>query len=145
MSRPAPGKRADYHAFYLLPTRWMDNDQYGHMNNVIHYSLFDTAISNWQLDNSLFGDLKGQDVRTLVIESGCRYHTEAGYPDVIHAGIRVSHIGNSSWVYEIGLFRNDEDTAFAEGHFAQVQVDTQSGRPSPLADDVRQALGTLKS
>ena len=121
MSRPSPSEKDKYVAFYQLPTRWMDNDQYGHMNNVIHYSLIDTVVTNWQLDQDLF-DTSGVDIRFLVVESGCRYYAEAGYPDLIHAGLRVGHIGNSSWSYEVGLFRNGHALAFAEGFFSQVQV-----------------------
>ena len=103
MPRTPPATRKDYPVFYQLPTRWMDNDQYGHMNNVIHYSLIDTAVTNWQLEQSVF-DLSGDKVRFLVVESGCVYHDEAGYPDLIHAGVRVGHIGKLSWRYEVGLF-----------------------------------------
>ncbi len=78
MPRTAPATREDYPVFYQLPTRWMDNDQYGHMNNVIHYSLIDTAVTNWQLEQSVF-DLSGDKVRFLVVESGCVYYGEAGY------------------------------------------------------------------
>ena len=108
MARQTPGDKKDYIAFYKLPTRWLDNDQYGHMNNVIHYVLFDTAVTNWQLDTNVF-DSTGALTRFLVVESGCRYYSEAGYPDMIHAGIRVGKIGTSSWKYEVGLFRNNEN------------------------------------
>ena len=120
----------------------MDNDQYGHMNNVIHYSLIDTVVTNWQIQQRLF-DESGADIRFLVVESGCVYHAEAGYPDLVNAGLRVGHIGNSSWKYEVGLFRNDESTAFAEGFFAQVYVDVTTGRPSALNRLFRSHLETL--
>ena len=115
----APATWEDYPVFYQPPTRWMDNDQYGHMNNVIHYSLIDTAVTNWQLEQSVF-DLSGDKVRFMVVESGWVYHDEAGYPDLIHSGVRVGHIGKSSWRYEVGLFCNNDNNAFAEGFFAQV-------------------------
>ena len=143
MARQAPGKRNQYPTFYELPTRWLDNDQYGHMNNVIHYVLFDTAVTNWQLDSNVF-DSSGALTRFLVVESGCRYFSEAGYPDMIHAGIRVGKVGNSSWKYEIGLFRNTEEKTFAEGFFSQVQVDALSGKPKQLSKELRLALNTLK-
>ena len=142
MAKQAPSYKDKYIAFYQLPTRWMDNDQYGHMNNVIHYSLIDTVVTNWQLDQNLF-DTSGTDIRFLVVESGCTYNAEAGYPDLIHAGLRVGHIGNSSWTYEVGLFRNDDPLAFAEGFFAQVQVDAKSGKPTGLSDQFRKCLGQL--
>ena len=143
MPRTPPATRRDYPVFYQLPTRWMDNDQYGHMNNVIHYSLIDTAVTNWQLERSAF-DLSGDKVRFLVVESGCVYHDEAGYPDLIHAGIRVGHIGKSSWKYEVGLFRNNDNNAFAEGFFAQVQVSAGDNAPFALKSDFRACLESIK-
>ncbi|MGB1426314.1 MAG: acyl-CoA thioesterase [Paracoccaceae bacterium] len=142
MPRIPPAPRHAYVDFSTLPTRWMDNDQYGHMNNMIHYSLIDTAVTNWQLQHRVF-DRSGNDIRFLVVESGCVYHAEAGYPDLIHAGLRVGHIGSSSWRYEVGLFRNDDPLAFAEGFFSQVQVDAQTGKPMPLSAPYRDQLGQL--
>ena len=143
MPRTPPAARSAYPAFYQLPTRWMDNDQYGHMNNVIHYSLIDTAVTHWQLEQAVF-DMSGTKTRFLVVESGCIYHDEAGFPDLIHAGIRVGHIGTSSWRYEVGLFRNQQQTSFAEGFFAQVQVGSESGAPLPLDPEFRRCLETLR-
>ena len=120
----------------------MDNDQYGHMNNMIHYSLIDTVVTNWQIQQGLF-DESGAGIQFLVVESGCIYHTEAGYPDLIHAGLRIGHIGSSSWKYEVGLFRNEERKAFAEGFFAQVLVDATTGRPSTFNSTFRSCLETL--
>ena len=142
MLRTPPGQRTDYVFFDQLPTRWMDNDQYGHMNNVIHYSLIDTVVTNWQFQQGLFAE-NGAGIRFLVVESGCVYHAEAGYPDLIRAGLRVGHIGNSSCKYEVGLFRNDESTAFAEGFFAQVLVDATTGLPSAVNSTFRSRLETL--
>lgn len=144
MSRRPPSHREAYFAFQQLPTRWQDNDQYGHMNNVIHYSLFDTAVTNWQIAQGVF-DLNATEMMLMVVESGCRYFDEAGFPDMIHAGLRVAHVGNSSWKYEIGLFKNDCPTAFAEGFFAQVQVDVDTGKPTPLSDAVRNRLESIKT
>ena len=143
MPRTPPATRKDYPVFYQLPTRWMDNDQYGHMNNVIHYSLIDTAVTNWQLERSAF-DLSGDKVRFLVVESGCVYYGEAGYPDLIHAGVRVGHIDKSSWKYEVGLFRNNDNNAFAEGFFAQVQVSADDNAPLALTSDFRACLEIIK-
>ena len=142
MPRTPRGQRTDYVFFDQLPTRWMDNDQYGHMNNVIHYSLIDTVVTNWQIKQGLF-DASGAGIRFLVVESGCVYHAEAGYPDLIYAGLRIGHIGNSSWKYEVGLFRNEESTAFAEGFFAQVYVDATTGRPCALNRLFRSHLESL--
>ncbi len=142
MPKRAPGKKTDYVSSYELPTRWMDNDQYGHMNNVIHYSLIDTVVTNWQLGQGIF-DESGNNIRFLVVESGCIYHAEAGYPDMIHAGLRIGYIGNSSWRYEVGLFRNAQISAFAEGFFVQVLVDAATNKPKTLSPSFRKMLKTL--
>lgn len=141
MPRAAPPNRAAFAAFATLPTRWMDNDEYGHMNNATYFSLFDTAVSLWQLDQGIA--IRGPDaIRFLVVESGCTYFAEAGFPDLIHAGLRIGHLGTSSFRYDIALFRNDDITACATGFFAQVHVDA-SGRPAPLTDGLRAVLATL--
>ncbi len=140
MARIPPGTRADYRAFRTLPTRWNDNDEYGHLNNATYYSLFDTAVSLWQMEQGI--EIRGPNAtKFLVVESGCRYHAELGFPDILTAGIRIAHIGTSSFRYEIALFGNDSDTAGAEGFFTQVHVDAD-GPPTPLPETV---LGVLKS
>ena len=95
------------------------------------------------LEQSVF-DLSGDKVRFLVVESGCVYHDEAGYPDLIHAGVRVGNIGKSSWRYEVGLFRNNDNNAFAEGFFAQVQVSADDNAPLALTSDFRACLEIIK-
>jgi len=137
MSKSCPSPRSAYHHFQILQTRWEDNDAYGHLNNIVHYSLIDTAVTNWQRDRGFFDVV---DVYFMVVHSGCIYFAEARYPDAVHAGLRVAKIGRTSWTYEIGLFRNEENTAFAEGFFAQVQVNDNTGRPSPIRDNFRQHL-----
>lgn len=137
MSKSGHSPRSAYHDFQILQTRWEDNDAYGHMNNIVHYSLIDTAVTNWQRKRGFFDAL---GVKFMVVQSGCTYFAEASYPDTVHAGLRVAKIGRTSWTYEIGLFRNDEPTAFAEGFFAQVQVDDDTARPSPIKDTFRQYL-----
>ena len=141
MGRTPPGTRADYRAFRALPTRWKDNDAYGHVNNAEYLSFFDTAVSLWQMEQGLTIDGAGA-LRFLVVETGCRYHAEAGFPDILHAGLRLGHLGTSSFRTEIGLFRNAEVTACTEGFFTQVHVDA-SGRPAPLPDTVRRTLARL--
>jgi len=137
--RPTPSPRSAYRAFRAIHTRWMDNDIYGHMNNVVHYSLFDTAVNGWLIENGVL-DIHGGDQIGLVVETGCRYFTEMAFPDVVQAGIRVARLGASSVRYEVGLFRNDEETAAAEGFFIHVYVDRQTRRPKALNDALRAAL-----
>ena len=143
MARTPPGTRADYRAFRTLPTRWQDNDVYGHLNNATYYALFDTAVSLWQLEQGV--EIRGPNAtRFLVVESGCRYHAELGFPDILTAGIRIAHIGTSSFRYDIALFGRDNDVAGAEGFFTQVHVGAD-GTPTPLPDHVRRALEQLTS
>jgi len=144
MTRAAAGTRADYRAFRSIPTRWMDNDVYGHMNNVVHYSLFDTAVNGWLVERGVL-DFHGGDQIGLVVETGCRYFAEMAFPDVVAAGLRVARIGSSSVRYEVGLFRNDEETAAAEGFFIHVYVNRESRRPQPLNERLRAALEGIAS
>ena len=134
--------RADYPVFRILSTRWADNDIYGHMNNVVHYSLFDTAVNGHLIEAGVLDPHKGISV-FLVVETGCRYFAEMAFPDTVHAGIRVAHLGTSSVRYEIGLFRNDDETAAAEGHFVHVNVDSETRRSQPIAEATRAVLETM--
>jgi len=142
MEREGPGKRSDYEVFRTIGTRWSDNDTYGHMNNVIHYSLFDTAVNGFLIESGVL-DIKGGAEIFLVVETGCRYHAEMTFPDVVTAGIRVAKLGNSSVRYEIGLFRNDDETAAAEGFFIHVNIDRLSRRAVPFGQAVRHLLEPL--
>jgi acyl-CoA thioester hydrolase len=137
--RPRPGTRDGYRAFRSIQTRWMDNDVYGHMNNVVHYSLFDTAVNGWLVEKGVL-DFHGGAQVGLVVETGCRYHAELAFPDLVTAGLRVARLGSSSVRYEIGLFRNDAREAAAEGFFVHVYVDRQTRRPLPLNAALRAAL-----
>ena len=140
--RTGPSKRADYKVFRAIGTRWSDNDTYGHMNNVIHYSLFDTAVNGFLVENGLL-DIKGGAEIFLVVETGCRYYAEMTFPDVVTAGICVAKLGNSSVRYEIGLFRNDDETAAAEGFFVHVNVDRLARRPVQFGHAARSVLELL--
>ena len=142
MTRSPPPPRSSFKVFRSLQTRWADNDIYGHMNNVVHYQLFDTAINQWLMEQGLLDPLNGAIVG-LVVETGCRYHAEAMFPDRITAGISVERLGGSSVTYIIGLFRNDEDTAFADGRFVHVYVDRNTRRPVQLPDTWRAILGDI--
>lgn len=135
-------QRSDYKAFRTIQTRWMDNDVYGHLNNVVHYSLFDTAVNAWLIENGVLDPHSGGQIG-LVVETGCRYFREMSFPDVVSAGIRVARLGTSSVRYEVGLFRNAEQDAAAEGFFVHVYVDRATRRPQPLDEDLRRALEVL--
>lgn len=139
MAKQKPLTRDEFALFRPLQTRWADNDIYGHMNNVVHYALFDTAINGWLIDQRLLDPLNGSMVG-LVVETGCSYFSEMGFPDRITAGIRIGHLGNSSVRYEIALFANDAETASAQGHFVHVYVDKASRQPVPLPNDWRMLL-----
>jgi acyl-CoA thioester hydrolase len=134
-----PSNRSQYRVFRTITTRWMDNDVYGHLNNVVHYSLFDTAVSGWLLEQGLIHPHRGDQIG-LVVETGCRYFAELSFPDVITAGIRVSKLGTSSVRYEVGLFGNDNEAAAAEGFFVHVYVDRATRRPAPLHERLRSTL-----
>src|SRR5215207_1219911 len=110
--KSSPSRRDQYRVFRTITTRWMDNDVYGHLNNVVHYSLFDTAVSGWLLEQGLIHPHKGDQIG-LVVETGCRYFAELSFPDVVTAGIKVAKLGSSSVRYEIGLFRDGDDVAAA--------------------------------
>lgn len=140
--RPVRGRRSDYARFVRLTTRWADNDVYGHVNNVAYYAFIDTAVNQLLIEAGLL-DATESEVIGVAVESGCRYHASAAYPDVIHAGVRVGRIGTSSIRYEVGLFRNEEDDASAEGFFVHVMVARATMRPVPVAADLRAFLETL--
>lgn len=139
MERRSAHSRERYRAFRTITTRWMDNDIYGHMNNVVHYSLFDTAVNGWLIERGVL-DIHAGDQIGLVVETGCRYFSELAFPDIVTAGLLVTKLGTSSVRYEVGLFRSDEQQAAAEGFFVHVYVDRATKRPRPLAGDLRIAL-----
>lgn len=132
-------RSSDYRAWRTITTRWEDNDAYGHMNNVVHYSLFDTAVNGWLIERGVLDFIGGAQIG-FVVETGCRYFSELAFPDVVKAGIRVARIGTSSVRYEVGLFRNERDVVAAEGHFVHVYVDRITRRPSPIPERLRKVL-----
>lgn len=135
-------QRSDFRHFQAIPTRWMDNDIYGHVNNVHYYSYFDTAVNQYLIERGAL-DIHGGDVVGFVVETGCRYFSPLAFPDMVSAGIRVVHIGNSSVRYEIGLFRNDDAHVAAVGRFTHVYVQRQGGKPVPVPDATRAVLQPL--
>jgi acyl-CoA thioester hydrolase len=138
---PAP-RRADYPHFQAIPTRWMDNDAYGHVNNVIYYSYFDTVVNEHLIRHAGLDIAASPDVG-LVVETGCRFMKPLSFPDRVDAGMRVARIGTSSVTYEIGLFREGDDDAAATGRFVHVWVDRATQRPRPVPAAVRAALAPL--
>ena len=143
MSRPAPLVRADYAWFSAIPTRWMDNDQYGHVNNVVYYSYFDTVIGHFLLREGGL-DPWNDAVVGMAVETGCRFHRSITFPDMVHAGLRVGHLGTSSARYEIGIFKNEENGSCADGHFVHVFVEKASQRPVPIPERIRAALMRIR-
>ncbi|WP_088347412.1 MULTISPECIES: thioesterase family protein [Rhodomicrobium] len=141
-SRKPFGRRGDYRLLLPITTRWMDNDLYGHLNNVVYYSFFDTVVNRFLIEGG-FLDLETSPVIGLVVETGCRYAKPLAFPDTVTAGLRVAHMGKSSVRYEVGLFRGAEDDAAAEGHFIHVYVERASRRPTPLPDALRALLATI--
>jgi acyl-CoA thioester hydrolase len=135
--------RAQYRHLQAFDTRWMDNDAYGHVNNVVYYSFFDTAVNRWLIDQGLLA-IAESDVIALVVETGCRYHAPIAFPDRVTVGLRVAHRGTSSVRYELGVFRNDDEAASATGHFVHVYVDRITRRPTPIPDATRRALVHLQ-
>ncbi len=139
MSRHPPGRRSDYRWFHTITTRWMDNDVFQHVNNVNYFSFFDTAVTYYEMSNGVV-DLLKDPVHCVVAEVMCRYHSSVAFPDLIAVGIRVVRIGGSSVRYEVGVFRNDEDVAAAEGYFVHVFVDRATQRPAPVPEAARALL-----
>jgi len=122
----------------------MDNDSYGHVNNVNYYSFFDTAVNRYLIDQEVL-DIHRDTTVGLVVETGCSYFSSISFPDTVHAGLRVAKLGNSSVRYEIALYRNDELLPSAAGHFVHVYVDRATNRPTPIPDAARKVLERLLS
>ena len=142
-SRPQPQSRAAYAHFSPITTRWMDNDIYGHVNNVTYYSYFDTAVNRYLIEAGVL-DIHAGEVIGLVIETHCNYFSPLAFPRNVEAGIRVAHLGKSSVRYEIGLFEQGEAESAACGHFVHVYVDRVSRRPTVLPEAFVQALQALQ-
>jgi len=142
MTKPVPDTRDRYRHFHLITTRWMDNDAYQHVNNVVYYSYFDTVVNAFLVNEGGL-DIDSGPVIGLCVESQCRYLSPLAFPDVLDAGMRVSRIGRSSVRYEVGIFRAGEDAAAAQGHFVHVFVDRTTRRPVDLPERMRTALGRL--
>ena len=142
-ARPQPEPRAGYRAFRTITTRWMDNDQYGHVNNVVYYSWFDTAVNAHLIEQGVLDTAAGATIG-LVVETQCHYFAPLSFPQTIEAGIRVAHMGSSSVRYEVGLFAQGAPLTAARGHFVHVYVDRATQRPVPLPEPLRQVLQALR-
>jgi acyl-CoA thioester hydrolase len=138
VSKPTPNNRDTYRHFQAIPTRWMDNDVYGHVNNVVYYSYFDTVVNQYLIQQRAL-DIDNSQVVGLVVETGCQYFAPIAFPDLVTAGLRVAKVGNSSVRYEIGIFRNGEEGGSAQGFFVHVYVDRITRRPEPLPAALRAA------
>jgi acyl-CoA thioester hydrolase len=141
-TKPPPARRDDYFWHMTIQTRWMDNDVYGHVNNVTYYSYFDTVVNGYLIQAGAL-DIQNGSVIGLVVETSCRYRSPVAFPEPITAGVRVARLGTSSVRYEIGLFRAGEAEAAAEGHFVHVYVDRANRRPVALPEPLRSALAPL--
>lgn len=140
--RAEANRRSDYQHFHAISTRWMDNDAYGHVNNVVYYSWFDTVVNQFLIANGVL-DIEHSPVIGLVIETQCNYFASVAFPERVTAGVRVAKLGNSSVRYEVGIFREDEDTASAQGHFVHVYVDRVTRKSSAIPDDMRALLQSI--
>ncbi len=142
MAERPRGQRADYKLFRTITTRWMDNDVYGHVNNVVYYSFFDTAVNATLIEAGVLDPL-ASEVIGLVVETGCRYAAPLSFPGDVDAGIRVAKLGTSSVRYEVGLFDAGAGAAAAEGFFVHVYVDRGTRRPASLPEPLRAFLQGL--
>ncbi|HZS82371.1 MAG TPA: thioesterase family protein [Stellaceae bacterium] len=135
--------RESYRHFLAIPTRWIDNDVYGHVNNVRYYEFFDTVVNRYYIEAGGL-DIYAGPVIGLVVETMCRYHEPLAYPETVDAGLRVAHLGRTSVRHEIGLFRAGVSSPAATGHFIHVFVDRASRRPAPIPERIRAALEKLR-
>jgi len=142
-SKPEPSPRAEYRAFRTIGTRWMDNDAYGHVNNVVYYSWFDTVVNAHLIEQGAL-DIHHGEVIGLVIETHCNYFSSIEFPQSVEAGLRVANIGRSSVRYEVGLFAQGQPLTAAKGHFVHVYVDRPTRRPVGLPEKLKSVLEALK-
>lgn len=132
----------DYKYFIDIQTRWNDNDIYGHINNAVYYTWFDTLVNNFLIENGLLDPARSQHIG-LVVDTGCQYFAPLSYPETVCAGLRITKIGSSSVRYEIGLFRAGENKPVAQGHFVHVYVDAKTRKPKPISAEMRACFNRL--
>ena len=144
MTRPVPCTRADFPHFLTINTRWSDNDLYGHVNNVVYYSYFDTVVNDYLIRHGAL-DLEAGKTIGLVVETHCSYFASLAFPQRIDAGLRVARLGTSSVRYEVGIFGEGSTEADAQGDFVHVYVDRETRRPVPLPEVLVAALKPLSN
>ena len=135
-------KRIEFQHFHEITTRWMDNDAYGHVNNVVYYSWFDTVVNQFLISNGAL-DIEHGPVIGLVVETQCNYFASVAFPERITAGLCVAALGSSSVRYEVSIFRENEEIASAQGHFIHVYVDRLSRKPVPIPESMRTLLQSI--
>lgn len=134
--------RSDFHVFRDIPTRWMDNDVFGHVNNVVYYSWFDTAVNAWLIDSGLLS-IGTSEVVGLVAETRCTYFESVAFPEVVEAALAVERLGRSSVTYRVGIFRCGATITAAQGHFVHVYVDRRTQRPVEIPAAARFAMSAI--
>ena len=137
-----PHKKLNYSFFYRIKTRWKDNDVYGHVNNVIYYEYFDTAVNLWLIENKLLDFKSGKNIG-FIVKSGCDYFSPISHPSNLHIGITASVIGTSSVTYKSAVFKDDENFASAQGFFTHVYVDRATQKASPISKEFREKLNDI--
>jgi acyl-CoA thioester hydrolase len=142
LSREPLRPRSAYRHFTPISTRWHDNDVYGHVNNVVYYSWFDTAVNSWLIEVGLL-DIENGNPIGLVVETGCRYAASVEFPQKVEVGLKVARLGSSSVTYHLGIFVEEAQEPAAEGHFTHVYVDRDSRRPTPLPEAWRAVLESI--
>jgi acyl-CoA thioester hydrolase len=142
MNRLEPPGRSEFCRFVSITTRWMDNDAYRHLNNVVYYSLFDTAVNQLLIEHGLL-DIDASPAIGLVVETQCQYFSSIAFPDRVQVGIRVTEIGRSSVCYALGIFRNEEKAAAAAGRFVHVYVSRESRKPTEISAGLRETKETI--
>jgi acyl-CoA thioester hydrolase len=142
MTKPEVPTRSDYRSFYPIITRWSDNDIYGHVNNVVYYSWFDSVVNRYLIEVGGL-DINDGSIVGYVVDSGCAYHTPLAYPEAIDAGLRVDKLGNSSVRYGVAIFRSGEERAAAHGYFVHVFVERPAERAVAIPDPLRAALARI--
>jgi len=143
VSKSTPDRRDGYPYFLAITTRWMDNDLYNHVNNVVYYSYFDTVVNEYMLREQALSLAVGPVC--LAVETACQYFSPISFPDTVACGLRVAHLGTSSVRFEIGVFRNDDPDAAAQGHFVHVCCDRRTQRPLPMPERMRRALEKIQA